>query len=134
MGGHTLWTRDRHTYWALGSLFYHRRRQPRPEPGTYQRPWGLTVTIGMANRSYGRGVGKPITDRTVTHATDRVGIAWRSGQVVGTMCLWLCGGVTTEFELSDDVRSRWCSTCWHRLHPEHTGIVIHNLYIDNRSS
>ena len=115
MGGHTLWTRDRDTYRALSGLFYHRRGRPRPDPGTHWKTRGRVLTVGMANLPYGRAVAKQTTDRTVTHATDRIGYAWRDGQVVGAMALWLCGSTTTEFELSDQVRSRWCQICSYRL-------------------
>lgn len=128
MGGHTLWTRDRDTYYALGGLFYHRRGRPRPEPGTYRRMgYGRTITVGMVNLPYGRAVAKQITDRSVTHATDRIGFAWMGGRVVGAMSLWLCGGRTTEFELSDQVSSRWCAICWLRLNGLTGGNVVINI-------
>lgn len=111
----TLWTRDPETYRALGGVLRHRNRRPRPETGSWWAAYnGRIVVIARPTRMYGWSMGKPVSERTVNHLADRVAIAWRRGRFLGAMIAWECGSTATEFELSDEVTLRWCSTCWLR--------------------
>jgi hypothetical protein len=108
-----LWSRDQTTFRIL-SRFTHRRKGYRPEPGQAWQVAGRTVTVAAPKLPYGRAVGKDITDRTVTHHTDLLLMAWRDGVLLGSMALWLCGATTTEPRFEETVESRLCQICWMR--------------------
>ena len=112
--GVTLWSRDEWTYRALGGVLHLRGQRGRPAFGTSTSWHGRRVVIGRPKLPYGRATGRGVTERTVTHCTDRIGLAYRGGVYRGAMMLWLCGNTSTEFEMSNEVQSRWCATCWLR--------------------
>jgi hypothetical protein len=121
VGGHTLWTRDEWTYRAFNAVLRHRghptRGQPRwPSYGDRYQYYGRTILIARPKKMYGRATGRGVTDRTVTHCTRLVGLAFMRGTYRGSMMLWMCGGLSTEFDMADEVQSRWCPTCWLRFH------------------
>jgi hypothetical protein len=128
-----LWSRDREAYWALAYVTGRRNRLGhRISPGQHLRyrtetRRQLKVIAAAAKLPYGRGTGKPHTDRTVSHVADLCLFAWEKGQLVGTMAVWLCGAYTTDFGLETEVLSRPCALCF--LRRDGLGIQIHNSIV-----
>lgn len=111
--GRGLWSRDQETYWALGSIAHHRKGWW-PVPGQRFRRGSRVICVAKPKLPYGRATAKPITDRTVSHITNRVLLAWRGGRLIGTMVIWLCGSTSTEYHFEEEIHSRPCTTCFLR--------------------
>jgi hypothetical protein len=128
-----LWSRDREAYWALAaSAGRWQRRGWRLQAG--QHTWyradsrrRFRVVAAAAKPPYGRGAGKPHTDRTVSHVADLCLFAWERGRLVGTMAVWLCGAHTAEFALETEILSRPCGLCF--LRRDGLGILIQNSVV-----
>ena len=131
--GTGLWSRDREAYWALAAAAGRwQRRGRRLQAG--QHMWyraetrrRFRVVAAAAKLPYGRGVGKPHTERTVSHVADLCLFAWEQGQLTGMMAVWLCGAYTADFALEAEVLSRPCGLCF--LRRDGFGIQIHNSIV-----
>lgn len=110
MASVTLWTRNPEAVWAVNGLTRHRGRHGRPEIGTTRRINGHVLVVSKPNRPYGRSIFKKRYGAT-THLADRVVLIWRDGRYLGAQAMWLCGGITESFLLTEEQEYTLCVQC-----------------------